>query len=157
MHAAILGAHLLVHVACPMLQAQPLKGSCDHCGFTTVTTVTLSCAQAAALSVLCFSLPIKLTECVVCLQVGYMHLKFKRHRWFPKLLKNRDPLVLSVGWRRYQTLPVYSQVCLALFAHFDRLMYGMVLKKSSALRVCVPCWRRGAYAWQCVPALSAAT
>ena len=42
-------------------------------------------------------------------KVGYMHLRMKRHRWFPKLLKNLDPLVLSAGWRRYQTLPVLSQ------------------------------------------------
>ena len=38
-----------------------------------------------------------------------MHLRFKRHRWYPKLLKNRDPLVFSAGWRRFQTLPVFSQ------------------------------------------------
>lgn len=42
-------------------------------------------------------------------KVGFMHLRFKRHRWYPKILKNRDPLVLSAGWRRYQTLPVFSQ------------------------------------------------
>eukprot|EP00892_Ulva_mutabilis_P007124 jgi/Ulvmu1/4784/UM020_0069.1 len=42
-------------------------------------------------------------------KVGFMHLRFKRHRWFPKILKNRDPLVLSAGWRRFQTLPVFSQ------------------------------------------------
>lgn len=44
-----------------------------------------------------------------CVQVGYMHLRFKRHRWYPKLLKNRDPLVFSAGWRRFQALPVFSQ------------------------------------------------
>ena len=38
-----------------------------------------------------------------------MHLRFKRHRWYPKLLKNRDPLVFSAGWRRFQALPVFSQ------------------------------------------------
>jgi ribosome biogenesis protein BMS1 len=39
---------------------------------------------------------------------GYMQLRLKRHRWFPKTLKNRDPLVLSVGWRRFQSLPVFA-------------------------------------------------
>ncbi|CAN1311882.1 Ribosome biogenesis protein bms1 [Linum perenne] len=40
--------------------------------------------------------------------VGYMQVKLKRHRWSKKILKSRDPLVLSVGWRRYQTTPVYA-------------------------------------------------
>jgi ribosome biogenesis protein BMS1 len=38
-----------------------------------------------------------------------MHLRFKRHRWYPKVLKNRDPLVFSAGWRRFQSIPVFSQ------------------------------------------------
>ncbi|XP_057840346.1 uncharacterized protein LOC131050177 isoform X2 [Cryptomeria japonica] len=40
--------------------------------------------------------------------VGYMQVRLKRHRWHRKVLKNRDPFVVSIGWRRYQTLPVYS-------------------------------------------------
>ncbi|KAG2495424.1 hypothetical protein HYH03_006371 [Edaphochlamys debaryana] len=41
-------------------------------------------------------------------KLGMLRLRLKRHRWFPKLLKSRDPLVFSVGWRRFQSLPVYA-------------------------------------------------
>lgn len=27
--------------------------------------------------------------------------------WFPKILKTKDPLVFSMGWRRFQGLPIY--------------------------------------------------
>lgn len=33
----------------------------------------------------------------------------KLHRWYPKILKNRDPLILSVGWRRLQTMMFYGK------------------------------------------------
>ena len=39
---------------------------------------------------------------------GYLQLRLKRHRWFPKVLKTRDPLTFSVGWRRFQSVPVYA-------------------------------------------------
>ncbi|KAL6902026.1 hypothetical protein ACP4OV_004902 [Aristida adscensionis] len=39
---------------------------------------------------------------------GYMQASLKRHRWHKKVLKTRDPIVVSIGWRRFQTTPVYA-------------------------------------------------
>lgn len=36
-----------------------------------------------------------------------MKLRLKKHRWYKKILKTNDPLILSVGWRRFQTMPAY--------------------------------------------------
>jgi ribosome biogenesis protein BMS1 len=39
---------------------------------------------------------------------GYMQASLKRHRWNKKVLKTRDPIIVSIGWRRFQTTPVYA-------------------------------------------------
>ncbi len=40
--------------------------------------------------------------------IGMIRCRVKRHRWSPGILKSNDPLVVSVGWRRFQTMPIYA-------------------------------------------------
>lgn len=40
--------------------------------------------------------------------LGYMKIRFSKHIWHPKILKTNDPIILSVGWRKFQTTPIYS-------------------------------------------------
>ncbi|KAI3914686.1 hypothetical protein MKW92_021860 [Papaver armeniacum] len=40
---------------------------------------------------------------------GYMQARIKRHSWHRKSLMTRDPIIVSVGWRRYQIRPIYAQ------------------------------------------------
>lgn len=39
---------------------------------------------------------------------GFSQARIKRHRWFSKILKNNEPLVFSLGWRRFQSCPLFS-------------------------------------------------
>ncbi|KAF0686785.1 Aste57867_21448 [Aphanomyces stellatus] len=40
--------------------------------------------------------------------LGLMRLRIKKHRWHRKILKTNDPLVFSIGWRRFQSIPLFS-------------------------------------------------
>jgi ribosome biogenesis protein BMS1 len=47
---------------------------------------------------------IDLTEC----RMGFLKVRLKRHRWYKSPLKTRDPLIISIGWRRYITIPTFA-------------------------------------------------
>lgn len=39
--------------------------------------------------------------------IGHVQAKIRQHRWHVRPLKSHDPAIISVGWRRYQTCPVF--------------------------------------------------
>ncbi|KAI5749614.1 hypothetical protein M8J76_008765 [Diaphorina citri] len=41
--------------------------------------------------------------------IGCVRARVKKHRWYGKILKSGNPVIMSVGWRRFQTLPIYSK------------------------------------------------
>lgn len=40
--------------------------------------------------------------------MGLVSARVKRHRWHKKVLKSNDVITFSVGWRRYQSIPIFS-------------------------------------------------
>lgn len=42
--------------------------------------------------------------------IGYVNCKVKKHRWYKRILKTADPVIMSLGWRRFQTRPIYAKI-----------------------------------------------
>ncbi|XP_037939810.1 ribosome biogenesis protein bms1 isoform X2 [Teleopsis dalmanni] len=42
--------------------------------------------------------------------VGFVNCKVKKHRWYKKILKTGDPIIISMGWRRFQTVAVFAKI-----------------------------------------------
>lgn len=40
---------------------------------------------------------------------GFLLVKFKRQRWYNSLLKTNDPIIFSVGFHKFQSLPYYCK------------------------------------------------
>jgi ribosome biogenesis protein BMS1 len=40
--------------------------------------------------------------------LGFVQARLKKHRWHKKILKTNDPIIISLGWRRFQCMPTYS-------------------------------------------------
>jgi ribosome biogenesis protein BMS1 len=40
--------------------------------------------------------------------MAYVRVKIKKHRWYPHVLKTKDPVTFSMGWRKFQSIPVYT-------------------------------------------------
>jgi len=39
--------------------------------------------------------------------MSFIKIRFNKHLWFPKILKTNDPVILSIGWRKFQTTMAY--------------------------------------------------
>ncbi|KAK4533512.1 hypothetical protein CCYA_CCYA17G4394 [Cyanidiococcus yangmingshanensis] len=72
-----------------------------------------------------------------------MRIRLLRHRWFRRLLKTHDPLLFSIGWHRFESVPIFSledstgrhrMLKYTLeHMHCEAMLYGPVLPPGSGV------------------------
>eukprot|EP00929_Paragymnodinium_shiwhaense_P049994 TRINITY_DN251_c0_g4_i1.p1 TRINITY_DN251_c0_g4~~TRINITY_DN251_c0_g4_i1.p1 ORF type:complete len:1096 (+),score=370.58 TRINITY_DN251_c0_g4_i1:146-3433(+) len=81
----------------------------DSCAIATFVRIRIDDVPAAIVEQLSRERPLLLGGLLAGeSRMGMVQLRVKRHRWHPKVLKSGDALLLSVGWRRFQTVPTFS-------------------------------------------------
>ena len=39
---------------------------------------------------------------------AFVRVRIKKHRGYPHVLKTKDPITFSMGWRKFQSIPVFT-------------------------------------------------
>ena len=76
------------------------KGSYVKITLTGFSTDLLSKLKAENPTLLCAIKPAETT-------LGFTRARFKLHRWYKHVLKSNNPLILSLGWHRFQSMPLF--------------------------------------------------
>lgn len=76
------------------------KGSYVKVTLTGFSADLLSKLKASNPTLLCAVKPAETT-------LGFTRARFKLHRWYKHVLKSNNPLILSLGWHRFQSMPLF--------------------------------------------------